>query len=397
MRAHLLREALAAGLCLTALTAVIHAGAGTARAEPTPLPPADGPLETNRSWEVLPAAATPRARLALAARLLGTWHLSLAGVEIDAARLGRIAAAPESEPFVRALREGIGRAVDVEDFLLFLDDVLAAAPRGLRGHDVFLTAGRARGAGILLHPDDVFAKRPRRYGTRGPLDLDRPRPQQSYPPAADGEPLGPNWTMRFQNPASEPERIEALRRLRPSYAARIESLVRQLRAQGAEVYLTSTVRRPERGYLMWGAFLLSRTKTSEEVSRTVGRLSRANREWGISVPVSWQDPSGWRATIEAAREMADTYGVVYATEEGARGSNHYSGVAADLVAVGLPRELEVRAPDGAVTTFDLREPEQPRDLSLTPEIIDWIETHFEMRKLESDYPHWDDARDVGGD
>ena len=38
------------------------------------------------------------------------------------------------------------------------------------------------------------------------------------------------------------------------------------------------------------------------------------------------------------------------------------------------------------------DPAQTRDLSLSPALIRWIEEHFELAKLLSDYPHWDDAR-----
>jgi hypothetical protein len=50
------------------------------------------------------------------------------------------------------------------------------------------------------------------------------------------------------------------------------------------------------------------------------------------------------------------------------------------------------APDGAGRSFDLMEANQTRDLSLTPELIEWIEAHFQLSKLRSDYPHWDDAQ-----
>jgi hypothetical protein len=75
-----------------------------------------------------------------------------------------------------------------------------------------------------------------------------------------------------------------------------------------------------------------------------------------------------------------------------RSSNHYEGTAVDLVALGLPRRLALQAPDGNTGRFDLSHPEQPRDLSLTPELIEWVEKHFELEKLEGDYPHWNDAR-----
>ena len=63
----------------------------------------------------------------------------------------------------------------------------------------------------------------------------------------------------------------------------------------------------------------------------------------------------------------------------------------DLVALGLPRRLALRAPGGEMRRFDLSHPEQPRDLSLTPELIEWVERHFGLEKLEADYPHWNDT------
>jgi hypothetical protein len=109
------------------------------------------------------------------------------------------------------------------------------------------------------------------------------------------------------------------------------------------------------------------------------------------VPVDWTHPDGWQATREAARRMADVFGVVYATEKGARDSNHYDGTAADFVADGLPRSLELVAPDGSHRVFDLSGPEHARDLSLEPEVVRWIEEGFGLSKLESDHPHWDDG------
>jgi hypothetical protein len=200
--------------------------------------------------------------------------------------------------------------------------------------------------------------------------------------------------MRYRNPEGEEALLEALRRKRSSgdFADRIAELIAQLRAAGAEVYLNSTVRSPERGYLMWGAYLLSRSDTRRAQRELLTKLERTNTSWGLEVPIYWAHPDGWRATREAAREMADTYEVVFASEQGARSSNHYDGTAADLVASGLPRHLALRAPDGETGRFDLSHPTQPRDLGLTPELIEWLESHFGLEKLKADYPHWNDTR-----
>jgi hypothetical protein len=169
----------------------------------------------------------------------------------------------------------------------------------------------------------------------------------------------------------------------------VAALVFQLQQQGAEVYLTSFLRYRERGYLMWGAHLLRSCTTSSCVAKAQTKLRSANA-WA-KVPIVWSAPGGWRATKEAARQMADAYDVVYATERGARYSNHYDGTAADFVVMAMPRTVELYAPSGEHRTFDLSGEEQTRDLSLTPEMIDWIEENFMLHKLESDHPHWDDA------
>jgi len=200
--------------------------------------------------------------------------------------------------------------------------------------------------------------------------------------------------MRYPNPSQESEALAALARVRDEtgLAERIGFLIAQLRAQGAEVYVNSTVRSPERGYLMWGAFLLSRAPNEEELLTRAARLDKAREDWGLEVDIRWLHPEGWEATRDAARAMADTYEVVFATEAGARASDHYTGKAVDLVVLALPRKLNLRAPGGETRLFDLSHPAEARDLSLSPEIIGWLETHFELRKMRSDYPHWSDGR-----
>ena len=390
-RAGLRGLALTLALALTAWS-LLAAGRSSAATGPEPAPQS---IATDRTYEVLPRPVDGdlRATLRTAARELGSWTLELAGARVNGDVLRTILERPDPE-LLRAAREQLRLPIDLDDLLLFVDDVLVAGRSGLRGQRVYVPSGRARSAGLLVHPQEVFEGRPRRYGERDRLEIDRPEAPQAYPEARDGEVLGPNWTMRYANPTTERVMLDELRRVRPdsALAERIESLIGQLREQGADVVLTSTVRPRERGYLMWGAFLLSRATARGEVERTLTRLQRANREWQLDIPIRWAHPEGWGPTVEAAREMADTYEVVYATEQGARSSNHYTGVAVDLVAIALPRELRLRAPDGTRKVFDLSAPAEPRDLSVSPAIIDWIESKFEIRKLRSDYPHWDDVR-----
>lgn len=364
----------------------------------TPVPPPLEPIAVNRTWDVLTAPAGPdgeRAVVRQAGELLGAWSLDVAGVELDGPALVKLADTAPDEPFLRVVRETLGRAIDLPDFLLFLDDVLAAGAQGRRGEPFWIPVGRLRSAGAIVHPSEVFQNKARPWGRSPTLAVDKPAPQAELEPAVDGDRLGPRWTARFRNPSDEGELLRLLLDSGPEgadYAVRIAAIMAQIRDQGGEVYLTSTVRSRERGYLMWGAFELSRASSEAEVEGIRGVLEARNREWELDVPIVWAHPDGWEATVEAARAMADSYDVVYATEKGARYSNHYGAGAADVVAIDLPRSLTLHALDGSARTFDLSDPAQTRDLSLSPELIRWVEQHFAVKKLKSDYPHWNDAR-----
>ena len=351
-------------------------------------------VATDRDWDRLPPPGdgAARATLAAAADAIGDWPLRLAGVALDGDTLAALAATPPEEPLVRAARERLRRPVDLEDFLYLLDDLAEAEE--LRSRTVHLPSGRARAAGILLHPDDVFDGAPHRYGAAGGrLAVDRPPRPAELEPADDGDPPGPRWTARYRNPQEQEAMLAALERAGGGdFAHRIRMLLEQFRTQGADAWVFSTVRSRERGYLIYGSFILGRADSADAVERRAAKLDRLNREWGLHVPIRWRHPDGWRATIDAAAAMADAYNVVYATQRGARHSSHYGAGAADFAAMGLPRELTLTAPGGGASrTFDLSDPDHPRDLNLAPELIAWVEEHFAMRKLRSDYPHWTDA------
>jgi len=376
-----------------------HTGAlatafATMLAQPTPdpaAPPVDS-IAVNRAWDVL-TEGDPRTLLREAGDKLGDWTLTVAGARFDGAVLAEIADTPDGEPLVRAARERLRRPVDVEDLLWFVDDLLAADDGSLRGKRIWLTPARARNAGIMMHVDDVFRRnKPRRYPAKYQrLFIDRPKKRDDLEPAEDGEILGRRWWARFRNPDQEGPALAALGLSNPTFTERVESLITQLRAQGADVFVASTMRFRERGYLMWGAFLLSQCDSEKKVTRTADMLDRLNGEWTLDVAIGWLHPDGWQATVEAARLMAEAYDVVFATRTGAEKSDHYDGLAVDFTAVGLPRTLTLEAPSGRSRTFDLSDPSQSRDLSLTPELIKWIEKQFQLEKLRRDYPHWGDV------
>ncbi|MCB9685076.1 MAG: hypothetical protein H6738_07365 [Alphaproteobacteria bacterium] len=356
--------------------------------EPAPL----APIAVDRRWGILTdPGGDLRAATERAGEALGDWTIELSGVPLDGPTLIRIAQTAPDEPWERVLREQLRRPVDALDLLYFLDDVLVAGEAGRRGEPFHVTTGRARTAGILLHPDDVWEGKPRVYPKGKTLAVDEPAEQEDYPPAADGDLPGPEWTMRYRSPTTRDEMFATLAAKRPqsTFCSRVAGLITQLEQQGAEVWMTSFLRYRERGYLMWGAFELRRTTSASGVASVLKKLDEANEEWA-HVPITWSSPDGWQDTRERARRMADAFDVVYATPWGARHSNHYDGTAVDFSVVGLPRTLVLLAPDGERRVFDLSDPSESRDLSLTPEVVRWVEKHFRLDKLEDDHPHWDD-------
>ena len=164
---------------------------------------ASEPIVANRSWEVLGDSQTPRERLREAGRLLGERSITFAGRDLGQVDLTALGGTPEAEPLVRALREYLRQPVDLDDFLLFLDDVLASMQAGADIQQYWFPAGRLRSSGVLLHPHDLFGTRgPRAWG-RGPLATDQPEARETLEPAPDGSPLGPRWTARYAAPVTE--------------------------------------------------------------------------------------------------------------------------------------------------------------------------------------------------
>lgn len=355
-------------------------------------------MSVNAQWENVPEAAQGDYRAIL--RVLGQQMqgavISISGVRITAARLSKWSRIPTEESLEQQVRQSMRRPLKLEGFHYFVDDVLNLPPERL-AKAVVLTSFRGRKLAVLMHPEEVFENKIRRYpNDETGVNIDKPATPRFYSPAKNGQLLGPQWTARFPNPRGERAKFSRLREMVPGYDfhKRISSLVKQFRAQGAEAYVDSTVRSKERGYLIWGSYVLSQVETKEGYQIALAELNAARIEWKLHVPVVWQHSAGWRAGVESARTMAETYGVTYATREGARASNHYDGLAVDMTVVGLPSTVTPLAPDGEKRTFNLSDPEHSRDLSLSPELIAWIEQKYRLVKLKLDYPHWDDVRAV---
>ena len=353
---------------------------------------AEQSIPINRTWDLLPANDLKKALLR-ASKLFGRRRILLAGVTIDGKVLSGIHKRIVGDDLNRPFREHLRLPIDPEDFLLFLDDLLSARLSPLGRQAISLPPSRLRKAGILLHPDDVFRKAERRYaGKEKTIVLTDSKAPTKLPPARNGSYIGPRWAYRYKQPETQKDRLWALYRTNPDFSQRVRSLVKQLRKQGVKVVVESTVRDPRRGFLLYASYVLGRSKTESEVKLKTARLQKLNREWGLKIPINFVHSGGWQVTAAEARKLAETFGVTYATENGARKSDHYGGRAVDIYAVGLPRMIRLKAPNGKQKRFDLYADSNSRDLNLTPEMITWIEDNFLFKKLKKDYPHWRDNR-----
>ena len=339
----------------------------------------------DRQWDALPPGPLT-AQLKAGARCLEDRQIDMDGVVVDASRLRAWSAVAEDAHPERALREASEKPVRIEGFLRFLDDLCRTPGIEL----AVLTGGRARKAGIFVSTKAVYRGEPDAYGG-GELALDEPLDYRTLEAPPDGAVVSPNWAARFLEPESDDAKLEALESANPSFGRRVRKLIEQLRPTGARVAVESAVRSRARGYLLFGSYWLGHAETPAQIEHRLERLEHYQTTWAQSVPIRWRHPDGDAASVAAARALADTYGVVYATYGGARSSKHYDGDAVDLSVTGLPRRLSLKAPDGATRTFDLSDPSQPRDLSLTPILVEWVEAHFGFTKLRLDYPHWSDA------
>ena len=322
---------------------------------------------------------------------MGVRQFRMAGVVVDKKALENIRRRfSDKEALNRPFREHLGLPVDAADFLYFLDDLLAVDVVALLKNPLELPAASLRNLGIFVHPDDVFFNKPRKYGEGHSLFIPARLKKAVEKPAADGSQIGPRWALRFQQPETEAKRMWALYRENPDFTQRVRSLVKQLRKQGAFVTIESTVRDRRRGFLLYASFVLSRVNSEKELQATTQHLNELRELWGLNVAVKFMHQTHWRESVRAAKELANHFGVTYATVGGAKNSSHYDGRAVDIYAIALPRVVTLVAPNGKKRRFDLYADHHNRDLNLSPKMIDWIEENFEFRKLRKDYPHWSD-------
>jgi hypothetical protein len=194
---------------------------------------------------------------------------------------------------------------------------------------------------------------------------------QLDPTPAPREPSGRAWVARFPTSASV---ADCAQPFRDNLTAFIAALV----AAGASVNIAATLRPPQRAWLMHWCWSIVKQKTDP---RTIAPLDGVAIGW---VHVDAQGNFDAVASVAAAEDMVEAYGMQGLNVAPALKSNHISGTAVDM-AVSWNGNLTIKQRDGtAVQITSL-----PRT-GMNPD-LKTVGASYGVIKFvggASDMPHW---------
>ena len=157
-------------------------------------------------------------------------------------------------------------------------------------------------------------------------------PASATPPPAPPEPSGRAWVARFPTSASVADCAEPFR-------ANLTAFIAALVAAGASVNIAATLRPPQRAYLMHWCWSIVRQKTDP---RTIAPLDGVAIAWAHVDAQGNFDPI---ASVAAAEDMVEAYGMQGLNVAPALKSNHISGTAVDM-AISWEGNLAIKQRDG---------------------------------------------------
>lgn len=198
-----------------------------------------------------------------------------------------------------------------------------------------------------------------------------PRPRSATAPSDSGR---ANSTMNLSGASWVPlyPGSSDVADLEPGFREKVQAFIGALKAGGASYRITSTLRPPQRAYLMHWAWMITKKDFDP---RRVPLLAGVDIEW-------------WHGNEEdsrtAAQAMVNGYGIDTLLVAPALHSRHIDGKAVDMH-VGWTGTLKIRTAGGAETEIDA----QPRD-STNPELIKAGATYgvIHFGDVMKDRPHW---------
>ena len=194
---------------------------------------------------------------------------------------------------------------------------------------------------------------------------------QLDPTSTPREPSGRAWVARFPTSASV---ADCAQPFRDNLTAFIGALV----AAGASVNIAATLRPPQRAWLMHWCWSIVKQQTDP---RTIAPLDGVAVNW---VHVDAQGNFDAIASVAAADDMVEAYGMQGLNVAPALKSNHISGTAVDM-AISWNGSLAIKQRDGtAVQIASL-----PRT-GMNPDLMTVGASYGVIKFVggASDMPHW---------
>jgi len=195
-------------------------------------------------------------------------------------------------------------------------------------------------------------------------------PTLSAPPLPR-EPSGRAWVGRFPTSVSVADCAQPFR-------GNLGAFIAALAAAGASVNIAATLRPPQRAYLMHWCWSIVKQKTDP---RAIPPLEGVAVAWAHLDEQGGYDPI---ASLAAAQEMVEAYGMQALNVAPALQSNHIAGTAVDM-AISWTGTLSIARRDGTVVPID----SQPRT-GMNPDLKAVGATYGVIKFVggASDMPHW---------
>ena len=185
------------------------------------------------------------------------------------------------------------------------------------------------------------------------------------------EPSGRSWVGRFPTTTSVADCAQPFR-------ANLADFIAALAAAGASVHIAATLRPPQRAYLMHWCWSVVKQRTDP---RAIPPLEGVGIAWAHLDAQGGYDPL---ASLAAAQDMVEAYGMQALNVAPALQSNHISGTAVDM-AISWSGTLSIARRDGTVVHID-----GPPRTGMNPD-LKAVGASYGVLKFvggASDMPHW---------
>ena len=190
-------------------------------------------------------------------------------------------------------------------------------------------------------------------------------------PSPAPEPSGRAWIARFPTSASVADCAQPFR-------DNLTAFLAALAAAGASVNIAATLRPKQRAYLMHWCWSIVKQKTDP---RSIAPLDGVAIAWAHVDAQGNFDPI---ASVAAAEDMVEAYGMQGLSVAPALASNHISGTAVDM-AISWPGTLTINKRDGT----PMQIASLPRS-GMNPDLKTVGATYGVIKFVggASDMPHW---------